>query len=455
MSRSLPPKPNFHRRGARVITSAMNERLTRVGPGTPCGELMRRYWIPIGPSSQLLENPVRKVRFLAEDLILYRDRSGNLGLIGDRCLHRRVDLQFGIPDVCGLRCPYHGWLFDETGTCTERPLEADPKRPVNKKLPGYPVQELGGMLFAYMGPLPAPALPRWDLYVWPNALRQIAINVLDCNWLQCQENTADTTHSVWLHGRYFQYQLERLDQLHRLADPTHTTHARIKMGLGIKELWAKPTESGMVKGTIYSKALGAEADSVKESHMVIFPFCTRTGKNGAPRSEFQLRIPIDDTHTYHICYQVYAAPNGVELQPQETVPWYEPPRVDESGRPILDFVLAQDMQAWTAQGEIFDRTQEVLGRSDVALVFMRRQLDEQITLVEKGKMPLNVFATSPDMIPTATSEPPATINLETVRFRGLYHRGLGTDDVDRFGPAFEAVKNLHQRIEEAAIAASS
>jgi 5,5'-dehydrodivanillate O-demethylase len=98
-----------------MITPVMNERLTQVGPGTPCGELMRRYWIPIAPFAQLLENPVRKVRILGEDLTLYRDRSNGLGLIGDRCLHRRVDLQFGIPDERGLRCPYHGWLFGATG----------------------------------------------------------------------------------------------------------------------------------------------------------------------------------------------------------------------------------------------------------------------------------------------------------------------------------------------------
>ena len=180
----------------------MNERLTQVGPGTPCGELMRRYWIPIAPYAQLSENPVRKVRILGEDLVLYRDRSNGLGLIGDRCLHRRVDLQFGIPDEHGLRCPYHGWLFGATGACLERPLEAHPQREMQQKLKGYPVQELGGMVFAYMGPLPAPALPRWDLYVHPNSIRQIAVNVLDCNWLQCQENTGDPLHSVWVHGRH-------------------------------------------------------------------------------------------------------------------------------------------------------------------------------------------------------------------------------------------------------------
>ena len=211
-----------------MLTVEQNERLTRVDPGTPCGELMRRYWIPFAAESQLDDNPVRRVRLLGEDLTLYRDKSGKLGLIGDRCLHRLVDMQYGIPDECGLRCPYHGWLYDETGECAERPMELNPKGKINRKLKGYPVKALGGMIFAYMGPLPAPALPKWDLFVWPNAIRQIAFNVLDCNWLQCQENTGDPTHSVWAHGELFQYVLERDGKLkERSADSgDHTIHKR-------------------------------------------------------------------------------------------------------------------------------------------------------------------------------------------------------------------------------------
>ena len=105
-----------------MLSAEANERLTRVGVGTPCGELMRRYWIPIAPYAQLLEDPVRKVRVLGEDLVLYQNTQGGLGLIGDRCLHRLVDLQWGIPDTCGLRCPYHGWLYDETGRISDNPM---------------------------------------------------------------------------------------------------------------------------------------------------------------------------------------------------------------------------------------------------------------------------------------------------------------------------------------------
>jgi len=432
-----------------LISKAMNERLTLVGPGTPCGELMRRYWVPIAPASQLLDNPVRKVRILGEDLVLYRDRSGTLGLIGDRCLHRRVDLQFGIPDACGLRCPYHGWLFDETGTCIERPLEQHPERPLQQKLTGYPVRELGGLVFAYMGPLPAPDVPRWDLLVWPNALRQIAVNVMDCNWLQCQENTGDPLHSVWTHGRLFQYALERQGQDERAQSFDHTIHTRLRMGVGVKEIYAEPTPYGFRKGVVYSQELGADADRVDEHSTVMFPFYTQTGMCGSPRSEFQIRVPIDDTHTLHICYQCYGAPPEVVVAPQESIPWYEPPTKDANGRPILDYVLAQDAMMWAAQGEIVDRSLEVLGRTDIPIVVLRRQLDEQIALVEAGKAPMNTFVISPDVLHGMGHRPEEDKTDRAMRqnFRRMYHKGFANDDADGYGPAIELVKDLHRRIE--------
>lgn len=431
-----------------MLTREMNERLTRVGPGTPCGELMRRYWIPVAPYAQLVENPVRKIRVLGEDLVLYRDRSGGLGLIGDQCLHRRVDLQFGIPDECGLRCPYHGWLFGPTGECLERPLEAHPHRPIPQRLVGYPVQELGGLVFAYLGPLPAPALPRWELYVWPNSIRQIGISVINCNWLQCHENTGDPTHSVWTHGRQFEYVLERGGQRERAERDGHTISSRLRMGVGIKELFAERTAVGMRKGVVYAKEFGADADRVSEHSSVIFPFYTQTGTAGAARSEYQIRVPMDDTHTYHICYQVYGAPPSIPVEPQALIPWYEPPRYDADGKPILDYVLAQDVLVWEAQGPIVDRTVEVLGRSDVPISLMRKQLDEQIRAVEEGRTPINVFSTSPDVLRSS----PEGANRELLLsggFRKMYHKGFGIDDADRYGPMFEAVKDLHRRIEEA------
>jgi 5,5'-dehydrodivanillate O-demethylase len=429
-----------------MLSVAANERLTRVGPGTPCGELMRRYWIPIAALTQLDDNPVRKVRVLGEDLTLYRTTTGKIGLIGERCLHRLVDMQYGIPDERGLRCPYHGWLYEESGACTERPMESA-KGEFKFKMKGYPVKELGGLVFAYLGPQPAPALPKWDLFTWPNAVKQIAFNVIDCNWLQCQENTGDPTHSVWAHGHLFKYVLQRQGKYaERAASVDHTLHGRTKWGIGIKELYANPTAYGFEKGIIFSKELGAEQDQKRRHSTVIFPFYTQTGKAGQPRSEYQIRVPIDDTKTLHICYQVYSAPPGVEAPKQDGVPWYEPPTHDEKGNLILDYVLAQDALVWKAQGDITDRSQEILGRTDLPILLLRRQLDEQIAQVEQGKEPMNFFRTDPGVLHGSGMIPEQQVQVAQ-NYRRMYHKGFSNDDADRYGPAIGLVQELHRRIE--------
>ena len=145
-----------------MLSKEENEMLTRVGPGTPCGELMRRYWHPVAATVQLEDNPVRKVRILGEDLVLFRDRSGSLGLIEPRCPHRAMHMAFGIPEEVGLRCPYHGWLFDGTGRCLEQPLAPpDSTFKDRVRIAAYQVQEMGGLVWAYLGPEPVPLLPRW------------------------------------------------------------------------------------------------------------------------------------------------------------------------------------------------------------------------------------------------------------------------------------------------------
>ncbi len=209
-----------------VLTVEENERLTRVGPGTPMGHLMRRYWQPIVAVSQMETHATRPIRLLGENLVLYKDRQGRLGLIGDRCPHRKVNMIYGIPDEEGLRCPYHGWLFNHEGRCLEQPYEKaeDPAELFKDKVctTAYPVQELGGLIFAYLGPEPVPLLPRWDLLVWDNVYRDIGMAVLPCNWLQIMENSVDPVHAEWLHGHFVNYVWERLEQPERIRHiPAH------------------------------------------------------------------------------------------------------------------------------------------------------------------------------------------------------------------------------------------
>src|ERR1700733_3007210 len=141
-----------------ATTQEQNDRLTQVGPGTPMGDLMRRYWHPVAAASERDRDPVRKVRFFGEDLTLYRSEAGEYGLVEDRCAHRCMSLEFGIPDAKGLRCAYHGWVYDRSGKGVEQAFEArafpEARYRDRIKITAYPVQELGGLLFAYFGPDP-------------------------------------------------------------------------------------------------------------------------------------------------------------------------------------------------------------------------------------------------------------------------------------------------------------
>src|SRR5581483_3853319 len=138
-----------------MLTQEENERLSRVGPGTPVGTLLRRCWHPVAPTADLDQDPVRPVRLLGEDLVLFRDESGKLGLIAERCAHRGISLAYGIPQENGLRCAYHGWVYDTEGHIVDMPFEP---MCIPFRIQSYKVQELAGLIFAYIGPDPAPLL---------------------------------------------------------------------------------------------------------------------------------------------------------------------------------------------------------------------------------------------------------------------------------------------------------
>jgi len=433
-----------------MLTAEQNERLTRVGPGTPMGELMRRYWQPFLPVAKLDENPVQPVRLLGEDLVCYRDLAGRVGLVGRRCAHRLVSLEFGIPDEAGLRCPYHGWCYDSSGQCVDTPLEPAHSRLADRvRIDGYPVREMGGLLFAYLGPLPAPLLPPWDVFVWPNAIRQIGYTMIPCNWLQCQENAADPMHSVYVHGHLFRYVLERQGLLEERASDreTHRAFVSMRMAEGFAGIETSVDEHGIVKRTIHKAELGAPRDLVRQSAYLLFPNYVRVG--GPIRNEFQIRVPVDDNTTLHINYAAYVGPPGVEVAPQDVIPCYEVPIVDPSGRPILDYVLAQDMVAWWSQGVVTDRTRERLASTDASLRVFRQMLEAQLERVESGLEPMNFYPAGTDIGEVIDLPPPigSAPFGPTALSRLAYHRGYFQDDADRYGPLVDQIIELSRRAE--------
>jgi 5,5'-dehydrodivanillate O-demethylase len=365
-----------------MLTQEENERLTRVGPGTPMGTLLRRYWHPVATSAEMAQYPTKAVRLLGEDLVLYTERTGRLGLIGRYCAHRRADLVYGMPDAAGLRCPYHGWCYDHTGQCVEQPFE-ETVRPDSTfkrrvRLAGYPVEALGGLIFAYLGPLPAPLVPRWDLLVTDGAHREIGYTATHCNWLQAIENVLDPVHVEWLHTEFRNYAAERTGRLeHQRAS---IRHVKVAFDVG---------EYGIIKRRLLEGET-EEHDDWRLGHWLIFP----NAQKGPDMMRF--RVPIDDTHTAQWYYSCRPALDAAPQAPA-AIPFYEmpSPELDEHQRPrweLLDGdVDPQDNATFAGQGPIYDRTQEMLGESDRGIILYRRLLSEQLAVAEQGGDPMNVL----------------------------------------------------------------
>ena len=377
-----------------MLTLEQNARLTRVDPGTPCGELMRRYWHPVAAVSQMKDRYTMPVRLLGEDLVLYKDRSGTFGLIEPRCPHRRMSLIYGIPLENGIRCAYHGWAFDETGRCIEQPYEEteDPEGRFKDKVKAkaYPVETLAGLVFAYMGPAPAPLLPRWDVYAIDDVVRDIGYAVLDCNWLQCQENSLDPIHVEWLHNDFSNWVMENLGR----DDLKGNRIIHEKIGFDVFDY-------GIIKRRVIQGG-SEDDDDWKVGHPIVFPYFLRQGGSGFHRNwgqngpAFQIRVPLDDTHTGHWWVSCYAKAADDPEQSDEGIPFFQHPVpfMDENGVlpwNYLDNNSGQDMGAWVTQGAIADRTGENLGRSDKGVILYRRMLEQNIRIVEDGGDPMNTF----------------------------------------------------------------
>ncbi|MPZ15924.1 MAG: Rieske 2Fe-2S domain-containing protein [Chloroflexi bacterium] len=452
-----------------MVSTEENERLTRVGPDTPCGALMRRYWHPICAEATLRKNPVQPIKILGEQLVLYRDRGGRLGLLHHRCAHRAMHLMFGVPEEEGLRCCYHGWLYDHAGHILETPLEpVESHIKDHVRLKAYPVQEMGGLIWAYLGPEPVPLLPRWDLYVREGSFRQIVAHRLPCNWLQVMENRGDLAHAIYLHGRLFQYALERQG---RLTDDSQARYNatmrqqsdRLQRGV-YPQYRPVYNEFGFTKGNRESDQPDDATSWIIGANPVLFPYLLGFGPGSVGiRKSYQLGIPVDDTTTWHLQYFCYTFPEGVEIPEQDGVPYVEVPLTSEQGEYTLDYVLGQDMVAWYGQGEITDRTKEHLGQSDACVVAYRQLLGEQIDIVGAGGEPMNVFRDAaqsdrPELrIPSRTGYEPFGRRgaLSAAGFyRANYHRVSEggwlyiDDDADRYCPDRDLIVELYRKTEE-------
>jgi len=341
------------------------------------GDLLRCYWQPVGVAVEFDDEPVRNIRLMGEDLTLYRSAAGEFGLVGDRCPHRCMAMEYGIPDERGLRCTYHGWLFAADGTCLEQPFEErmDPESRFKEKTPikAYPVEELGGLIFAYLGPKPAPLLPRWDVLVRDDLDCAVGIHELPCNWLQCMDNAADPMHFEYLHAELGNYTLKKMGKEPKMVPAPH-----IKIAYDVFEY-------GIMKRRLL-EGDSEESDDWKIGHPLLFPNTLAVGVNTSPTLQF--RVPVDDTNTIQFAYRCSQREEGGIPKPMVCK---RTDLFDEKGKVLPDTIPNQDMLGWVAQGPISDRTSEHLGQSDKGVILYRQLLEEQMGRVAKGEDPMGVI----------------------------------------------------------------
>jgi 5,5'-dehydrodivanillate O-demethylase len=392
-----------------MLTQSENEELTHVGRGTPAGELLRRYWHVAAAAFEITEEkPIKSVRMLGEDLVLFRmppapgEARPRYGLVGERCPHRLTSFKHGVVDCEGIRCIYHGWKFAPDGTCLEQPAEG-PDSSFKDRIHhrAYPVQKLGGLLFAYLGPLPAPELPRWDVLAREDGRRfGMVESVIECNWLQAMENSVDPSHLFWLHGT-----------LGSRALPAGSERNYI---FGLPTEYEEENEYEQVPFGIMKRRITPHRtpglSPEMEQHPLVFPTGLRLvlsmesifrqgwqASNSITPEErrvgfvhnMHFRTPIDDENTMH--YNVSFLPS-TRTTPVDEDPPFEVVRFkDADGNFRMEHVTAQDVLAWEAQGGLVDRTQEHLGKGDRGVIMLRKLLHEQIEIVKAGGDPMGVI----------------------------------------------------------------
>jgi nitrite reductase/ring-hydroxylating ferredoxin subunit len=360
--------------------------LAEVGAGTPMGELMRRYWHPIGLAADATDTP-RKIRVLGEDLILFRDGQGRPGLLYPHCAHRGASLYYGKVDDQGIRCCYHGWLFDVQGHCLEQPCEPEGGRARDRRRqPWYPVQEQYGLIWAYMGPPDKkPVLPRYEclevldegefLEADDSSIGGGGPQIIPCNWLQHYENLVDPFHVVILHssfsGTQFVKEMAVMPEVHWEVQP-----------LGVRTVSHRTLADGQRLRRISEAGLPT---------LRVIP-SPRLGRFGRVESLGWV-LPIDD-HSFRI-YVVGRVREAGELRRMRTRMngklWEEMSEEEHRLSP-------NDVEAMVGQGVIAKHSEEHLVTSDKGIVMLRRLLQAQLQAVAEGRDPAGV-SFDPEALP--------------------------------------------------------
>jgi phthalate 4,5-dioxygenase oxygenase subunit len=390
-----------------MTTAQENKLLTETGPGTPGGKLLRRYWQPIARSGDVPEDGApMPIRIMSEDLVLFRDEQGRVGLLGKHCAHRCADISYGRIEDGGLRCLYHGWLYDVTGKCLETPAEPEGSRLKDDvKMKAYPCHETSGLIFTYMGPGEAPVFPDYEFLKQPPLHRNISKYIVESNWLQAVEGDIDPSHLSYLHRPASQVDRRQVPGSDKSADQHYKGDQRPTIE------W-EPTHFGI---RIYSvRKAGEDKKYVRVTNFLMPNKSAIVGNEGRIGEGYSVNwhVPIDDTT--HLRFDIGFNRNKplnkemhVKKMTEEVTPdghlvrnqrnRYLQNRDEMKTKTFTGmggFFIAHDSFAVETQGPVHDRTREYLGTTDVIIVQARRQLLDAMAAMERGERPLHEIRTA-------------------------------------------------------------
>ena len=407
------------------MQAALNELLTRIGPGTACGDLLRRYWQPVALldefdpllAPQMATRPLKPVRLLGQNLVLFRDAAGAFGLLDRDCPHRGADLAFARHEGDGIRCPFHGWKFDVSGRCLQTPAEpADSTLCQRVRQRSYPVRVAAGVVFAYLGPEDStpPALPAFDAFAAPASHSFAFKGLWHCNWLQAFEVGIDPAHPSFLHRYLFDDTLDatgskEFGRQFRAAsagevDGERWPMTRVMREFCTPEIHFDEVAPGLTRLTTL-RLMNDKLTHVRVTHAA-FPHTFVI-----PLSETvtitQMHVPVDDEHTYWFSFFTsFAGPlDQATMRQQRLAHVHLPGYVPKNGRHNDWAFNAEEQRARTylgmgeedinlhdqwaveSMGAMADRTREHLGSSDKVIMAHRRTLAKAIETVRAGGTP--------------------------------------------------------------------
>jgi phthalate 4,5-dioxygenase oxygenase subunit len=394
-----------------MMSQDQNDRLTRVGQGTAAGELLRMYWQPVALADELeADRPLRPVRLMGQEYILFRDDNGRIGFIDRFCPHRGADLAFGRLEDGGLRCPFHGWLFDADGQCLETPAEPEGSRLCQAiRQPSYPVMERNGIWFAYIGAGEAPAFPEFDCFVAAASHTFAFKGLIECNWLQALEVGIDPAHASYLH-RFFEDEDpgESYGKQFRGASiGSDLPMTKILREFEHPDIEFEDTSYGMRIRAL--RELDESNTHVRITNLY-FPQAFVIPLS-SEMSITQWHVPIDDYHCYwYAIFTSFTDPvNRQEMRAQRLKLYelpdyrsrknrsnsygYDPEEQKTQTFTGMGFdINVHDQWAVESLGRIQDRTREHLGTTDKVISAYRRLLLKSIKQAAEGETPLMVLS---------------------------------------------------------------